>query len=100
MRFDKRQHIRRPIQIAAKMATYNDAPLRDCMVLDISESGARLGIEAAVVPPDEFTIVFASGGRPYRRCRVLWRGETQLGVLFDRENSSHTYPESLPFSRC
>jgi hypothetical protein len=87
--------MRRPIQIPAKMATNSGAPLRDCIVLDISEDGARLGIEAAQAPPDEFTIVFAPGGCPYRRCRVLWRSETQLGVRFDKKYTSHTYPKSV-----
>jgi hypothetical protein len=95
MRFDNRRHVRRPIQIPAKMVTDSGAPLHDCMVLDISESGARLGIEATQAPPDKFTIVFTPTGQPYRRCRVLWRSGCQLGVLFDKKHSSHTYPESV-----
>lgn len=95
MGFDNRRSIRRPIRIPAKMAADSGALLRDCVVLDISESGARLGIEDTQLLPDEFTIVFASGGRPYRRCHILWRSKTQLGVLFDKKRSSHTYPESV-----
>jgi hypothetical protein len=95
MRFDNRRHIRRPIQIPAKITTESGATLHDCVVLDISEDGARLGIEAAQVAPDEFKIVFTPGGCPYRGCRVLWRSETQLGVLFDKKCSSHTYAESV-----
>lgn len=79
---DNRRHMRRTVNMAVKLVTTPDGPLRDCVVLDISEGGARLEID----PPDEalqeFTIVFSPTGHPCRLCRVVWRANKQVGVEF------------------
>jgi hypothetical protein len=95
MRYDKRDFVRRTFPIPAMLAVAPDAQLRKCMVLDISESGARLGIDGAGDLPDEFTIILGPGGRPFRRCRVVWRADTQVAVRFDRNRSSHTNADTL-----
>jgi hypothetical protein len=68
---------------------------RNCVVIDISETGARVGVDAAQDIPDQFTILFATGDRPFRRCYVIWRKDAQLGVRFDPTITSHTNPETL-----
>jgi hypothetical protein len=86
---DNSQYLRRAVHIPAKLIAAEDAPQCDCVVLDISENGARIGIEAARGMPDEFTVVFTPRGSPYRRCRVVWRADTQVGVEFDKAVTSH-----------
>lgn len=79
MLVEKRNYPRRQVHIPAKVTFAPDAPPRDCVVLDISEMGARLGLDGAQDAPEEFTIVLSPSGRPYRRCRVVWRTEAEMG---------------------
>jgi hypothetical protein len=57
---------------------------RECMIIDISEGGARIIIERADVP-DEFTLILPTGHR--RPCRLAWRLGCEFGTEFlDRVN--------------
>jgi hypothetical protein len=89
---DNRVQIRRPLHIRAKVVADN-APQRDCVVVDMSATGAKLQIAAPQEAPQEFTVVFTPRGVPYRRCRVVWRSDTQMGVVFDNTKTSHTFLE-------
>jgi PilZ domain len=52
---------------------------RDCKVVDISESGARIVLSSAIELPRQFSIAFASSERP---CQLVWRNGTMAGVKF------------------
>jgi hypothetical protein len=52
---------------------------RDCKIVDISESGARLAISGKTELPSRFSIAFASTARP---CQLVWRNGTMAGVKF------------------
>jgi hypothetical protein len=93
---DRRLHARRIVHIPAKLMAGTESPLRDCVLVDISEYGARLEIEAAQDTPDNFTILLAPGHGPFRQCHVVWRGDGQLGVAFDKSHSSQVFPEPPP----
>jgi len=51
----------------------------DCTVRNLSETGALISVENAVVMPEEFTMQV--DGNP-RRCIVMWRRFDRLGVKF------------------
>jgi hypothetical protein len=53
----------------------------NCLIRNLSETGACLGVESPVGIPDEFNLVFESG-EPSRMCRVMWRKAKLLGVAF------------------
>ena len=53
-----------------------NSPPMNCIICDISASGAKLTIGTRHEAPDEFTLVFR------RRCRVVRRSEGQIGVEF------------------
>ena len=54
---------------------------RDCMVIDISEGGARLFSDTAL--PDAFTLILSGDATQTRRdCRVVWRLGGECGVAF------------------
>jgi hypothetical protein len=89
MLIERRNQPRRPVEIPAKLTTGEGSPLRDCVVTDISELGAKLWTDAAQDAPDDFTIAFAPRG-PYRRCHVVWRTDGQMGVLFASDSPSHS----------
>jgi PilZ domain len=93
---EKRRLPRRLVHIPAKFATSDSAPLRDCIVVDISDYGARLELDNPNDVPERFTVVMGPNGGPYRRCRVVWRANNQMGVEFDRDSSSHACQEGAP----
>ena len=52
---------------------------RDCKVVEISESGARIVISGSTELPRRFSIAFASNTRP---CQLVWRNGPMAGVKF------------------
>jgi PilZ domain len=52
-----------------------------CLIRDLSDSGACLGVESPIGIPDLFNLVFDSG-EPSRMCQVVWRTATRVGVEF------------------
>jgi hypothetical protein len=84
MHVENRKQIRRPLEIPAKLSADGGAPPRDCVVIDISDYGARLRIDTPQDTPNDFTIVLAPRG-PFRRCHVVWRAAGHVGVIFHRD---------------
>lgn len=83
MNIDKRRSARRPIRYTAWIALPNKK-LLGCVLNDVSDHGARLDVESADPLPDEFVLLLSSRGKPKRSCRVVWRGENQIGVEFEK----------------
>ena len=52
---------------------------RDCKVVDISKSGARIAVSGSIDLPRQFSIAFASSARS---CEFVWRNGTMAGVKF------------------
>jgi hypothetical protein len=52
----------------------------DCLVLDLSESGARLAIESSLDIPDLFKLVRKN--LPTLHCQTVWREGKSIGVRF------------------
>ena len=52
----------------------------DCVVRNVSETGAALEVASPVGIPSEFNLVI-SGDRSHR-CQVVWRKEKRIGVRF------------------
>jgi len=55
----------------------------DCVVRNVTNSGARVQIANTVELPDDLGLTF-DGGRSIRQCRVVWRTVTETGVKFVR----------------
>jgi hypothetical protein len=53
-----------------------------CAIADISESGARLQLEADCELPERFILLLTKGGEARRHCRVVWRDGLFVGVEF------------------
>jgi hypothetical protein len=95
MRTENRRYVRRQVYIRAKLLAGREAAPLECAIVDISEGGARLNIDASQDLPQEFTLVLGRHGCPYRRCRIVWRKETQMGVVFDRTLSSRFFEDYI-----
>jgi len=106
MQFERRKQLRRPIDISARLFTAVDAPVWDCVVMDLSAHGARLAVESSNDVPDNFTLLLSDEARKSHSCRVIWRAGHQLGVKFvalasaDTETSPNAAPRpALPERR-
>jgi len=53
----------------------------DCVVRNVSETGAALEVPSPVGIPDRFKLVIAQD-RLSKLCRVMWRKERRIGVAF------------------
>ena len=55
--------------------------IANCIIRDLSESGARLGVSRKVKLPPQFDLLFARHGLELR-ARVKWRRGDYVGVSF------------------
>jgi hypothetical protein len=57
---------------------------RDCMMLDVSQTGARLLVEGSLKGLDlkEFFLLLSSTGLAYRRCQMVPVDGDQIGIEF------------------
>lgn len=57
---------------------------RNCMLVDVSESGAKLEVEGSVdvLQAKEFFLLLSSTGLAFRRCELVWIDGSQVGVKF------------------
>lgn len=57
---------------------------RNCLVEDVSETGAKLTVDGSVegLNLKEFFLLLSSTGLAYRRCELAWVNGEQLGVTF------------------
>ena len=53
----------------------------DCVVRNVTNTGARIHIPNTVDLPEAFDLTF-EGGYSFRSCRVVWRSITETGVQF------------------
>ena len=76
---ENRQSPRRRLTHLTKMRTGLNAPLRDCLILDMSDEGVRLYIGGLSVP-DQFVLLL--GEDVVRECvyRVIWRRDREIGA--------------------
>jgi hypothetical protein len=64
----------------AKLQVPGSLP-RDCLIVDISDSGVRIHAEQFDVP-DEFLILISGARQERRECRVVWRLGFEVGAEF------------------
>ena len=87
MNENKRKHVRRSLSYPARIDTGDGSPPRECLLNDASEEGAQIAVAAPKELPDSFTLILGFDGTARRRCRVMWRSETRIGVKFIRDPS-------------
>jgi hypothetical protein len=62
---------------------------RDCLLIDVSDSGAQLAAEVSGLATDEFFLLLSSVGVPaFRRCRRAWVEGARMGVWFEKKRLS------------
>ena len=78
---ERRASPRRRTYKVARIGFGGGRAVINCLIRNLSETGACLGVESPVGVPDEFNLVFESG-EPSRMCRVMWRKAKLIGVAF------------------
>ena len=70
---------------------------RDCMMIDVSQTGARLCVEGSFEGLDlrEFFLLLSSTGLAYRRCRLVRLAGDQIGVQFLKLDKISNKKQSL-----
>jgi hypothetical protein len=77
---DSRKSIRQPGWITLE----GGFAARQCVVQDLSTSGAMITVDDPGVLPAKFRLAFARDARTGRNCEVVWRRGKSLGVKFVR----------------
>jgi hypothetical protein len=62
--------------------------LGECVMADLSATGARLLVKQPATLPDEFILLLSHTGQLRRKCSVTWRAETEVGVKFTAKSPS------------
>jgi hypothetical protein len=92
---EKRRSHRRPLKYPARIDVGDGSPLRDCVLSDVSESGARVIVNKPEDVPEQFILLVGTLGAAPRQCRVVWRDGTELGLEF-RKAPKRNQPPLLP----
>jgi hypothetical protein len=83
---DEKRHQRRQRVLKAGSILFSGSAI-DCVMRNLSATGAAIEVESQLGIPPNFDLVIA--GENFReRCRVQWRKEKRLGVVFEREPSA------------
>ena len=77
----ERRRTQRYRTLKAGHIAFNRTSTIDCRVRNMSPIGACLVVPSQVGIPNEFTL-FVEYDKLKRRCRVIWRTATQLGIEF------------------
>ena len=54
----------------------------DCVIRNLSTTGASIEVKSPIWFPDSFVLAVASDGTA-RRCHIVWREDKRIGVAFD-----------------
>ncbi|WP_426434131.1 PilZ domain-containing protein [Bradyrhizobium genosp. P] len=81
---------RHPVNLMGVDGTWH----RSCVLLDVSQSGARLEVEGTleVLRAHEFFLVLSSRGLAFRRCELIRVDGTEVGVRFIEEKKKKGHP--------
>jgi hypothetical protein len=77
---ERRAKARKPVLMSAVIQFAGSTI--NCLIYDISISGAALEITNPRDSPDRFNLVFQVDGT-HIPCHVIWREEERIGVAFD-----------------
>jgi hypothetical protein len=61
----------------------NRSATLDCVIRNLSESGAKLELSCSVTLPDRFELVIPRKGET-RRARIVWRKDDLMGIAFEK----------------
>ncbi len=82
MGIEQRQSPRKTVNSPAWVNAGSGTPTCDCLLVDISDTGARLELRTPAEMPETFNLLLSANGAVQRRCQIVWRSNSQIGVQF------------------
>jgi hypothetical protein len=76
-----RKYVRVELQKPGFLIPAPDAPWIECIIIDVSDTGACLEVGALAVPK-LFGLAFTAGGEVLRVCSLVWRRGELIGARF------------------
>jgi len=78
----KKREARKSLGRAAWVTLEGGFAVRQCVVQDISISGAKIILDDAATLPAKLRLAFARDARTGRNCHVVWRRGKAAGIKF------------------
>lgn len=94
VRGDRRNTDRKQTRIRGWADPGGVAAPADCLILDLSPTGARVASVGNKPLPDTFTLL-SDARSPLGEARVVWRGENMVGVNFEKQIASRGDVENV-----
>jgi len=88
---DRRREHRGRTYLGGQVAFNNRWCTIDCLVRNMSQTGAKIEFAHAVLLPSEFDLIVSQKGDSRRVC-VIWRQATALGVSFADPDAGAVVP--------
>ena len=79
---EQRRSFRHSTRCRAWIEFDNDAPPVSCTLVDVSEGGARIEVAEPARLPEEFSLILIEDAAHVRRCRIIWRGDNEIGISY------------------
>ncbi len=81
---EHRRESRQRVFLKGRITFNNSASSLDCLVRDLSTTGARLAMSETTTLPEAFELYIAQKDKTYR-ATLRWRREDGVGVIFPEE---------------
>jgi len=81
-----RQGNRDKVDRIAWICVGDGLPLRNCTLIDMSNTGAKVELEGAEDIPGIFSLWLSRHGHPRYSCRVVWSQKNKIGVQFSLDD--------------
>lgn len=78
-----RSSVRRRLLKQARISFKGGRSTIDCVLRNLSDSGARLRVTSPLGVPDQFELLLLTD-KTTHACRVVWRSANEMGVAFDQ----------------
>ena len=79
---ERRHQLRSRTLKSARILLNHQQSVIDCVVRNLSPTGACLKVETTFGIPDRFDVMF-DVDKTIRTCRLIWHKERQIGVEFE-----------------
>ena len=80
----KKREARKSVQQPGWVTLDGGFAARQCVVQDLSSTGAKITVDDATVMTGRLRLAFSRDARTGRSCEVVWRRGKSLGVKFVR----------------
>jgi hypothetical protein len=79
---EQRKNRRKPFERRAWVDPGEGAAIEECVLGNLSETGAKLIFKGQMDLPVNFILWLSSDGRVARKCRLAWHSGNEIGVEF------------------